>query len=95
MIDKRDTMFIALIMFGIAALIILTMRKPQQGEVFASVSVPNDTEIVGMSLSPESNPPDASPFKGRYVVPPPLMGMNPSTTADATEGVATAQKVYH
>ena len=91
--QHRDKIFIGLLGFGAIALLLLATRRGVPLQV-ANVAVPDDTEIVGMSLSPDQNPPASSPFKGRYVVPPPLMSMMPSVSDNASEGTALNQKGY-
>lgn len=76
--ERKDTIFLLFLAAGIVALLMLASRPPK-ANVIATVDVPNDTEIVGMSLSPDSNPPETSPFTGRFCAPPPLAAMLPVT----------------
>ena len=93
-LDKRDMIFVGLLASVLIAILSVQHKRAYQPTISNAepvVDIP-DTETVGMSLSVNpSHIPGATPFHGRYPLPAPLMGMNPSTTADALQGTALNQ----
>jgi hypothetical protein len=81
--ERKDIIFLGFLAGGLLIILACQHRRSYSplDNTEPVVNLP-DTETVGMSLSPDLNPPTASPFKGRYLVPPPLMGMLPQTNID-------------
>jgi hypothetical protein len=97
-LDRSDKIFLGLMGVGFLAFL-MCVHKGAQGDDSglaknATVVETDDTQIVGMSLSATRQENiNYSPFKGRYLLPPPLASLLPSVTADAMQGVATPQSV--